>query len=659
MSLTMRFYLEEPVPFAEGYVFGSVGPYERRSGRFAIAVSPQHPAYRMIVDLDCAPRNHAGDVEYSTEVCLLKPVDMRRGNRRLLYDVINRGNKRAVQFFNDAVHSNTPTTLEHAGNGFLMRRGYTIVWSAWQGDILPGEGRMTMTLPTAFAAPGASITGVVRAELLVETSGVRSLPLSGNSYTHSYPTADLDTSHATLTVRAHEHAARQPLPPTAWQFARSGPDARPLPSATDCYLAEGFRPGWLYELIYTARDPLVMGLGFTALRELLSFLRYEQADAQGVPNPLQQPGSTIEKVYGWGRSQSGRVLREFVYRGFNEDLQGRPVFDGISPHVTGAGRGAVNYRFSQPGRYPRQHEDHLYPSDQFPFAYGTTIDPWSGRSDAILKRPATDPLVIHTQTSSEYWQRRGSLVHTDAFGHDLTIPPGVRIYLFAGSQHHAVPRGLPQSGPHQHLSNPLDTAPLLRALLDALDAWVSNGTPPPPCQIPTRAAATLVAAAAVHARFPQLPNVLCPQQPNRLHVQDYGATFAEGILSCEPPGVDFTKEYVVLVPAIDADGNEVAGLRTPHLTVPLGTFTGWNRRLEGAGAPAMSSIIGSFLPFASTLERRQAASDPRPSLAERYASSAAYVRQIVLAAQRLVEARYLLEEDAERYVEQAMHTTLA
>jgi hypothetical protein len=422
-------------------------------------------------------------------------------------------------------------------------------------------------------------------------------------------------------------------------------------------LPEGFRPGWIYELVYTATEPLVLGLGFAAVRDLVGFCRYGTQDANGTRNPLRDEADAgIDRAYAWGRSQSGRFLREFVYRGWNQDVQERRVFDGVWPHVTGAGRLALNLRFAQPDRYPRQHEHHLYASDQFPFAYTTCTDPWSGRTDAILKRPTTDPFILHTQTASEYWQRRGSLVHTDAFGLDLPDHPHTRLFFFASSQHHAAPHSPPEAGPYRCLSNPLQTSALLRALLDALDAWVTAGTPPPASRVPRRTDGTLVTAEAVRQAFPYIEEIVCPAEPNRLFLQDYGPDFAQGIINYEPPQVDTMHEYAVLVPSIDADGNDVSGLRTPDLMVPLATYTGWNLRAEGAGGKAMYSIVGSYIPFAGTAVERQERRDARPALSERYRSHADYVACVARAAQQLLEQRILLPEDADRYMEAAMHT---
>ncbi len=656
MQTQIRLYIDTRDAFAGGMDFGDAGPYERLSGQVTFVIDPDAPSYREVMDIGQTPRDGDGNVTYTTDWYLLKPFDLTRGNRRLIFDVANRGNKRLLQFFNDAVHSNTPQRAAHAGNGFLMRRGYTIAWCGWQGDIVPGDGRLTMSLPVAMTDE-APITGQVRSEFIADEAGIVSVPLSGNPYTRSYPTAQLDTQLATLTCREYAGDERQPIAPTAWQFARLGDADEPIPSPTDCYLPEGFKPGWIYELIYTAHSPELLGLGFTAVRDWISFLRYAHHDSHGTLNPLHHEETGIDRAYAWGRSQSGRFLREFVYRGWNRDAQGRQALDAVWPHVTGAGRLAMNYRFAQPDRYPRQHEQHLYPSDQFPFAYATSTDPWLGQTDAILKRPETDPLVMHTQTASEYWQRRGSLVHTDAMGQDLPEHPQARIFLFASSQHFADPRGEAAAGIHQQLSNPLNTTPLLRALLDALDDWASDRTPPPQSRIPTRAAGTLIPASHLRTRFPPLPNITCPEAANRLFVQDFGPSFAQGHLTQEPPIENLEQEYAVLVPNVDGDGNDRPGLRTPHLIVPLATFTGWNLRQEGFGAKAMMSVNGSYMPFARDAAERQAQDDPRPAIAERYRSRADYVRRLAIAAQQLVEDRLLLEEDADRYVEMAMRET--
>lgn len=657
MNRQLRLSFTTREPFADGAAFGSVGSYEKCVGRVDFAVDPEDPAYQSVVDIACAPRNAEGLVEFSTDLMILKPADLAQGNRRLLYDVNNRGNTRVLRDFNDAPETkansggNNPSSLEDAGNGFLMRQGYTIVWSGWQGDILPIQHRLTMRLPVA-QANGSDITGTVRAELMTELAQTVCLPLSGNDYTMSYATASLDTSAATLTCREHESDRRQPIAPDAWQFAEVDASGQVRPSSTHCYLPEGFKPGWLYELIYTAKQPPVMGLGFIGVRDLVSFFMHDEADDQGAPNPLYG----IEKVYAWGISQSGRFLREFVYRGYNADAQGRRVFDAVSPHVSGAGRVTLNYRFAHPGRYPRQHMDHLYASDQFPFAYAVITDPLTGKTDGILKRPDTDPLVIHTQASAEYWERRGSLVHTDSAGNDLPEHDQARVYLFTSGPHIPHPNTTPSELRHAYDKSMLKTTSLLRALLVAMDAWATEGAPPPPSLIPKQADASAVTADVVQQRFPAIPEVVFPASHNPLYVQDFGPEVEMGIFAKQPPEEDKTREYTVLVPQIDADGLETPGLRTPDIEVPLCTYTGWNLRPPDSAGNDQAGIMGSEFPLPRTEAERETRNDPRVSIAARYGSKAHYVRQVAVAAQTLVAQRLLLDEDADRYVETAMGT---
>ena len=633
--------IEERTDFAGGADFDGAGPYERIKGRVRFAIDPSLAANERIVDLPLAPADRRGLVAYSTEMFILKPKDMGRGNRRLLYDVVNRGNKRALQFFNDAPPAHDPRTARDAGNGFLMRQGYTVVWSGWQGDLLPVEGRMTMELPAA----GRAVTGTVRAEFIVEDPGVTTVPLGGHDYIRPYAAAGLDTGAASLTRRAREQDPRQPVPASDWRFAAPDARGRLAPSAVHCHVPAGFRPGWIHELLYTARDPLVLGLGFAGVRDLVDFLHHADEDAAGQANPLREGGRGVEKAYAWGRSQSGRFLREFVYRGFNASDAGRRVFDGVFPHVAGAGRLALNYRFAQPDRYPRQHEDHLYPSDEFPFAYCGAEDPFTGEEDAILKRPDTDPLVIHTQTATEYWQRRGSLAHTDGRGNDLPEHEHARIYLLSCLQHNDAAAPL-EGGAPRYPQNPLAANPVLRALLHALDQWATEGAPPPDSRVPRRSHGELVTGDAFRASFPKLPGSACPS-PHRLRRLDYGAGFARGLISQEPPLEEEAREYPVLTPSVDPDGNEVSGVRVPEVAAPLATYAGWNLRKD---SETLAGIVGSALRFANTAEERAAQGDPRPSIRERYPSRETYLEAVRAAAVALMEQRFLLAEDVDRCV---------
>ena len=485
MTNRIELSISDRFPFAEGHEFGAVGPYERLVGRAHFAIDPGTPAQHGITDLDKAPIDAEGLVQFTGDFSMLKPLDPRRGNRRIFFDYGNRSNKRMLQFFNDAPASNDPRTLAHAGNGFLMRCGYTVAWLAWQGDLLPGNGRMLLDLPIARERHGPT-TGPVRVEYLAGPPGITTFPLRGYASTRSHSTVSLDPREARLTRRRDPYDERRAVPPDSWCFARveggvgldnQGAEQAVIPSDTHLHIPRGFEPGWIYELVYTGRDPLALGLGHAAVHDFVSFLRYAAEDATGRVNPLQEQGGTVEKAYGWGRSQTGRCLRDFVYRGFNADAAGRKVFDGILPHMAGAGRKWLNHRFANANVSDgQQYEDHFNPADTFPFSYAETTDHLTGRRDTILKRPETDPLVIHTQTSTEYWQRRGSLVHTDTLRSDLPQPPTVRVYLWASSQHFADPLPKPlERGVRQNFLNTVATSMLLRAMIDAMDRRATAG----------------------------------------------------------------------------------------------------------------------------------------------------------------------------------------
>ena len=661
MKSELTLHISERTLFAEGDAFGETGTYERIKGRVCYAVDPQEEAFSRITDLDKAPTNEKGLVEYSTDFLILKPQNPKKGNRRLFFDWGNRGNIRCLQFFNDALASNDPKTREHAGNGFLFRRGYTIVFAGWQGDLLAGDGRFLMDLPVA-SNHGISITGQVRSEFILEESGITTQPLSGWANTRSHPTVSLDTNQASLTRRLYADASREEIPSDQWMFARdeggSGLDGVSkqtaiVPSDTNIYLPGGFETGWIYELVYTGRNPLVLGLGHPAVRDLISFLKYDDFDDQGNPNPLGK--RRIDKAYGWGRSQTGRAIRDFVYHGYNEDFDGRKVFDGLMPHVSGAGLLWMNHRFANAvSPAGQEHEVHHNCADRFPFSYAVTTDHLTGKTDSILKRPASDPLIIHTQSATEYWQRRGSLVHTDTQGHDLEQPERVRVYAWGSSEHFA-DSGMsePSRGPCQNLSNVVRTSLFLRSALDNLDLWATDDVAPPSSRYPRRSDGTLVDRNEWRHQFPQIPGVALPNGPAQLPLLDFGPDFEKGLLTLEPPLVLNPNGYPTLVPSVDSDGIDQGCLNAPMVLAPLATYTGWNLRARGQGQGAMHKFTGSTIPFAETPEEQLATADPRPSILERYPNSEAYLDAIRKAARQLVEERYMLEEDVERCLEWA------
>jgi hypothetical protein len=649
--------------FAEGHAFGDTGAYERLFGRAHYAVDPNDAAQAVVTDIDKAPVNGDGLVEFSADFLMLRPKDRDRGNKRVFFDYGNRGNLRALQFFNDARHSNDPRTLEHAGNGFLFRRGYSFVWGAWQGDLLPGDDRLTMRLPVA-TENGKPISGPVRQEF-TPVAPTLCFALSGRAGTRSHRAVSLDTEKARLTKRRYPHNERIPIPPHEWQFAqvlsgaavtgeshnRGAEETAIMPSDSFIYMPTGFQPGWIYELIYEGRDPLVMGLGHVAVRDLVSFLKYGEADTAGNPNPL----TPVENAYGWGRSQTGRCIRDFIYLGFNADANGRKVFDGVMPHVAGAGRMWLNHRFANAvSMAGQQYEDHFILADRFPFSYATSTDHLTGRTDAILKRPETDPHVMHSQSATEYWQRRGSLVHTDTQGNDLEQPANVRCYFWSSSQHSSSPLPIvPSKGICQNFNNIVNTSMLFRAMLDAMDAWVTNSTPPPDSRIPTRKDGTLATYQEWRQKFPRIPGQMLSAGPAQLPLLDHGPDVERGILSKEPPEVLNPDGYAVLVPLTDADGNDIAGVRAPMVQAPLGTYTGWSLRERGYGTRAGYEFDGSYIPFTDSQEEREFTEDPRNSVLERYQTPDGYVSAIVAAANRLVAERLMLEEDVERIAREA------
>lgn len=634
----MQLDIISTAPFAGGMSFGDVGPYEVLVARARHDVDPAAPGQRPIVDIDLAARGADGRVHFSGDVMILRPADPARGNRRLFFDWGNRGHKRVLRYFNDAPGTDAPRSAADAGNGFLFRRGYSVVFAAWQGDLLPGDGRMLLDLPVAMQ-DGRPVRGLVRTEI-IGRPGLFTLPLSGWASTRSHPAVSLDTARASLTRRRYPDSRRERIPASAWSFARvegaaaglssAGMEQALVPSRENIHLPGGFQPGWIHELIYEGEAPLVLGLGHAAVRDLVSFLRHDPA------SPL--PG--IERAYGWGISQTGRAIRDFIHHGFNADGQGRRVFDGLMPHVAGAGRLNTARFANLTVAGGQQYEDHDNPADSFPFAYGPSTDHITGQSDAILKRPETDPLVMHSQTGTEYWQRRGSLVHTDTRGRDLAIPDTVRIYHWAGASHASDPHmGAPTQGICQQLANVVATSALYRAMLDALDRWASDGVAPPDSRYPTRADGTLVDVDTWRRQFPAIPGVAVPREPSDLVAIDHGHV---------PPRPDPSRRYTILVPAVDGDGNEVSGVRCPMVAAPLATYTGWNLRSRGHGHGAMHEFSGSTIPLCDTRAEREMTGDPRPAVEERYPDGDAYVAAISNAAAALSQARLLLAEDVTR-----------
>jgi len=640
-------------PTFDGRAFGAVGPYEKFVGHALGEIDPADPVNAEIMYLANAPRNSRGLVEYDVDLYILKPMSLARGNGMLLYEAVNRGDKLAftgssMGHFNiGARGGNAPSAAPDAGDGFAMEQGYTLVWSGWQGDIQPGNGRLTARLPVAGNADGSAIHQRIWSELSVGEPA-QWIGLSGSGAIRSFPAVEASQDAATLSRRASPDAVPEPLPREAWSFARCPTAATATPSNVAVCLPAGFSPDYLYDLVYEARDPLVMGLGFAAVRDLVAFLRYDTSPR----NPLAPQNESLQRpalqgAIAFGASQSGRFLRDFVYQGFNQDSLGRQVFDGVIAHAAGARRTFTNAPFAMPGRNTHAVNDHHYPLDQFPFTYETLSDPISQHTDGLLVRcraQGTCPLIMQWDTATEAWQGRYSLVVTDPLGTtDVPIPANVRLYYFASAQH--APGNRPRPGLCQQRVNPLRYEDTQRALLVALQAWVTSGAEPPPSQFPHLADTTLVEPGPQAAQgFPAVPGLRYAGQPNHLFMQDQ---------SVLPPRHVPGTEYRVLVPRVDDDGNEVGGVRTVRLEAPLGTYTGWNLRTPGNMADELCGLYGSFVPFAVTAAERAASGDPRPSLEERYGTQEGYLEAVTAAARRLVAARFLLPADAERAIQAA------
>ena len=605
----------------DGKPFGASGAYEKIAGTIRFAVDPTHPLHQRVTDMALAPRNAQGLVEFAGDFYLLKPVDMTKGNGRLLLDVPNRGRKVAIEMFNSTPRVPDPTTAKDFGNGFLMRQGYCVAWVGWQIDVPRQDGLMVLDAPRV---PGVS--GYVRCRLRPnEPADV--LPLA-DRYHIPNPSIDLDDPDATVTVREDGGAPAVVLPREAWRFTDAGHVA----------MKGGFKPGVIYDVVYRSSNPLLVGASFLAVRDTAAFLRWGTA-AQG--NPC---AGGLERAYLFGVSQSARFLREMLYLGLDADEQGRMVFDAVWPHVAGGRRGEFNLRFGQPslnsagtvGSLPPFNDEGLF---------------------ANLKKRGQQPKIFSTNTSAEYWRGDASLIHSDDTGaRDAEPASFVRTYLFAGTQH--TPGAIPppptdaNTGARgANMFNIVDYAPLLRGALVNLDAWVSKGVAPPPSAFPRLSDGTAAQPEALAEFFRKLPGMAVAGRFVRPSALDFGPDMARGIVAYPAKS---GAQYKAHVSAIDADGNEVAGIIPVETATPLATFTGWNPRHADQGAAGdLMQMRGSTLTFARTRADREKNGDPRPSIAERYASRAAYLDAVRVAAQKLIDARHVLAEDMDAILARA------
>jgi hypothetical protein len=650
-----------------GAPFGDAGPYERLTATAYFEADPFEPHNAQVFDIDKAPRNARGMVEFSADAVILKPVDMHKANGALFFEVNNRGNKISFQMMHDTppgTPGNLPVTASNFGNGFLMRHGYVIAWVGWGADIAPGNNRLTVNFPIVME-DGQPITERILTEFSDRNFGGGTpftLPISGSTAFKSFPAVSTDKVIGQAELRRRPSDSPRPsgpaipagelVPDSQWAFAScpSGPPG--TPSTTDICLEGGFQNNMVYELRYRATNSPVMGLGYVTSRDYVSFLVNAKRDDTGTPNPVRG----LDTALCQGISSSGMYYRDYLYQGFNEDEEGRRVCDGVWIHIPGVQKLFLNYRFAQPNPFTVQHRERYVPDTNFPRRYQRERDPLTGRVDGILTRPQSDPKVFHSDTNTEWWQFRSSLVDADDDGdRDLHHPHNLRRFLFSSTQHFPTKGATPTFGTGnrmcEQLSNVTHPGVYARALLVALDEWVRHNSKPPESRIPRIKDGTLVPPETLP--FPQIPEVTFLGLFNGSGDRDFGPRVEgnRGVIDNLIPTVLTT--HRVLVPQVDVFGNDVAGIRHPFVEAPIATLTGWNTRRAEFTAGDLCDLTGMTVPLKRTSAERLAAGDPRPSLEELYGTHAGYVVAVRTAAEALHAQGLMLPEDVAQTVAEA------
>ncbi|MBV1686737.1 hypothetical protein KRR38_03380 [Novosphingobium sp. G106] len=651
-----RLVVEQREPYAGGHSWGEAGPYERIVATAYFEVDPADPRNKVIVDLDQSPRNAAGKVEFSAPVFLIKPVDMARGNGKLFYDVNNRGNTDLGPVADPAKVGGQVAQQ--------LKMGFALVDAGWHGDGIANPKQLFPSFPVATRNDGQPIVGPLRLEFSVAAPAY-SQPLA--QFWRAYETADANTAASRLVVRERAGGPATPIPADKWAFGTCPEGKASFKSTTrDICLFDGFSPDRLYDLVYPAKNPVVMGLAYAVTRDLAAFLRFQKADDAGTPNPVAKPGqaSPARLAYAYGASSTGMYMREFLYLGFNEDEKGRKLFDGVFINTGGANRLFANVEFAHPTFYSAQDNHQDYVSNAIgPATFGVTLDPVTGRRDGILKRPATDPLVIEAVDENSFWNWKNSLQVLDGRGKALPIPPNVRLYFKAGSGHLGI-HGLmsPPLAPHGFLGECQYPAQALNApgfnpqaverslpglggaMVVVLDDWVDRKVAPPASTFPT--GGDLISLSDYRALYPKIPGFAPPAVMAQLDVLDFGPGFGPtgGRMTQLPP--KHGASYALRVPRPDGDGIARGAFRPMEAAAPLGTNVGWNLRRDGHRAGDMCGLEGSFVAFAKTRAERLAAGDPRLSLEERYRDHAGFVAAVGKAADDLVRARFMLPQEA-------------
>jgi hypothetical protein len=620
-------------PAFEGKSYGKAGQYEVLSGHFSGELNPADPHNSTINDIKLAPKNARGMVEYTGTFSIAKPIDMSKSSGVLLYSVPNRGNGAAAAY----------------------PEGHVSVVSGWQGDVTPRPNAQTITVPAAIG-----VTGPVTARFINSPAGATTLSLNTAISALAYQRpVSLDTSKAKLSWRTSEDGPRTYIASTDWAYADCSKVPFPgTPDPSKICAKAGFDPANLYELIFTARDPLVMGIGYAATRDLNSFLRYGDKDSTGTPNPVAKQ---IKYGVSEGVSQSGNFLRSFIHLGFNQDEGNHIVWDGINPHIA-ARQLVMNYRFAVAGGTAMPYEPGSdgvvwwsdYPDEARHHASAGLLD--------RCRATKTCPKVVETFGGLEFWDLRMSpdLVGTDA-KEDIPLPDTVRRYYFPSTTHGGGRGGFNAAAAAPPAgcvlpANPNPESDTLKVLRAALIDWVVTGTPPPPSRYPRLDQKQLVAANKAAMGFPTIPGYPSPDGVvNLLYDYDFGPDFnyndVSGTISAAPPTI--RKALPTLVPKTDADGNDVGGVPSVLLQVPLGTYVGWNVTAAGFTKGQICGLNGGYIPFAKTKAERMASGDSRLSLEERYGTHDAYVARVKAAAAKSVTEHFLYQEDADRLVAQA------
>ena len=652
---------------ADGMPFGNAGPYEKLTGRAWFEVDPTLDRNKTVFDIDRAPLNAKGRVEFSADMVILKPVDRALGAKTLFFEVNNRGRKISFGRMHDSAsdaNMNDPMAPRDFGNGFLMKRGYVIAWVGWGADIAPGDNRLTVNFPIALEN-GQPVTERILTEFSDRNfNGGKpsSLPLSGSPAFKSFSAVSADKKQAQAELYLLSSDSPQPsapdiprgeaVPDDQWAFADC-PDGWPgKPSTGHICLKDGFRSDRNYHLIYRATDSPVMGLGYVTTRDFVSFLKNDEKDTSGNANPVYGIKTTLCQ----GISSSGMYLRDYLYQGFNVDEQERQVCEGMHIHIAGAQKLYLNYRFAQPNPFTQQHRERYVPDTNFPRQYAVRINPSTRVPDGILKRPTTDPKIIHTDTSNEYWQFRASLTGASEGGTmDFNESSKVRRYLLSSQQHGGFKPDAPNHGiadrQCEQLTNATHPGPLLRALVVVLDDWVKKNVAPPEMRVPKIADRTLVAPADL--KLPRIPGLTYAGLYNGSGDRDFGPRVIgnAGVIDLLIPQI--RAAHKILVPQVDAIGNDIAGIRHPFVEVPVATLLGWNTRTKEFGGPDLCDLLGSTIALLKTRADAQAKGDPRPSLEELYGSHEAYVAKVAEAAKKLQAERLMLPEDVDMVVGEA------